>query len=147
MCKELKSVSLPSVTRQLDFETNESSSIFFVFLVCFSLFCPCACWCNCVSPCVNVYVCTCLFCLVVPTVLARKRSPPPRTHPGGVRLCRLGGGHHQQNISDLQCSTGTVAQEGHASNRKIICFGAKNKHYISVIGLSCSFSALLPIYS
>lgn len=86
-----------------------------LFSVCFRVF-LCfvrvrVCWCNCMSLCVFVCVCTCLFCLAVPTVLARERSPSPRTHPGGVCLCRLRGGHHQQNISDLQCSTGTATLE------------------------------------
>lgn len=111
----------------------------FVFLVCFSLLCQCVCvlvyLLLCVCEC--VCVCTCLFCLVVPTVLARKRSPPPRTHPGGVCLCRLRGGHHQQDIPDLQRSTGMVAQRvtlqtQHLLRRKQSC----------VMELSCSVSVL-----
>lgn len=99
------------------------------------------------SLCVNVHVCTCLFCLAVPTVLAGKWSPPARTHPGGIRLRGLGGGHHQQNISDLQRCTGTVTQWGHASNRKVVCFGEeKNKLCICLSGLTSRFSALLRIF-
>lgn len=92
---------------------------------------------------VCVCVCTCLFCLAVPTVLARERSPSPRTHPGGVCLCRLRGGHHQQNISDLQCSTGTVTPEGHASYWKS---WRKKQHCIYMIRPSSSFSALLAFF-
>lgn len=43
---------------------------------------------------------------VVPAVLARKRRPPPRPHPGGICVRRPGRGHHQQNIPHLQRSTG-----------------------------------------
>lgn len=95
-----------------------------------SFSCVSLCWFVCVlvymhfSICVYacVCMCTCLFGLVVPTVLARKRSPPPRTHPGGVCLRWSGRGHHQQNIPDLQCGSGTVTQNGQATNKKsILC--------------------------
>lgn len=70
---------------------------------------PCVCVCVCV--CAHC-VCLCLFGLAVSTVLARERSPPPRAHPGGVCLGRPGGGHHQQNIPDLQRSAGTATPQG-----------------------------------
>lgn len=84
--------------------------IFFLFLLC--LVCvPVSHLCVCVlNLCVRACVCPCLFRLAVPTVLAGKRRPPPRAHPGGVCLGRPGGGHHQQNIPDLQRSAGTATR-------------------------------------
>ena len=133
----------------------------FVSLVCFSLFCQsvcvlvylllcmcvcvcvhvcvCVCMCVCVCVCACACVCTCLFCLVVPTVLARKRSPPPRTHPGGVCLCRPGGRHHQQDIPDLQRSTGTGVRwhGGGVTLQTQLLF---RRNHSCVIELSCSVS-------
>lgn len=83
------------------FQTNESS------LVSLSSFCLCA---------RVLCVWMCAFVSVVSTVLARKRGAPSRTYPGGVCLRRLGGRHHQQDISDLQCSSGTVTQAGQNSS-------------------------------
>lgn len=115
---------------RLDPETNESSYFFSLCPVC--LFCLCVCLYFCVGVCMCVGVCTCLFCLVVPTVLARKWSPPSRTHPGGVCLRRLRGGHHQQNISDLQRSTGTVTRWGQTSNLKSHFLRSRESFFLSV---------------
>lgn len=109
-------ICLQWMNTSIDCKTNEFSmlSLSCVFFchssVCVALVCMCA---SDLFVCVYAYcVCPCLFCLAVPTVLARKRSPPPRADPGGVCLGRPGGGHHQQNIPDLQRSAGTATPRG-----------------------------------
>ncbi len=124
---------------------------FLCFSSVFSLLCLCVCVFAlvylylCVR--VNACVCTCLFCLVVPTVLARKWSPPSWTHPGGVRLCRLGGGHHQQNISDLQCSAGTVIQESYASSWKLFINRKEQKQHLCWSGFHVVFLLCCPFFA
>lgn len=109
-------VCLQRMNTSIDCKTNEFfmlslSCVFFCLSsVCVALVCMCT---SDLFVCVYAYcVCPCLFRLAVPTVLARKRSPPPRADPGGVCLGRPGGGHHQQNIPDLQRSAGTATPRG-----------------------------------
>ncbi len=147
MYKELKSVSLPSVTKQLDSETNESSSIFFVFLVCFSLFCLCVCCCNCISLCVNV-----CMCVYVPILFSCAHSTGQKTESTATDPSRWSLSLPTWRRTSSAEYFGSTMPHGYGGTGgsffklKIICLGAKNKHYIYVIGLSCSFSALLHIF-
>lgn len=141
-------MSLPSVTRQLDSKTNESSSMFFVFLVRFSLFCLCVCWCNCISLCVNV-----CMCVYVPILFSCAHSTGQKTESTAMDPSRWSSSLPTWRRTSSAEYFGSTMQHGYGGTGgscfklKIACLGAKNKHYTYAIGQSCSFSALLPIFS